>query len=58
VLNVVVHIQNLVVHIQNSKLERVLTNIPKIKLYVNNVTICKIASTHPAYIAPYCKTTL
>jgi hypothetical protein len=45
-----------VVNILTSRLEWVLTNISKIKLYVNKVTICKIAATHPAYFAPNSKT--
>jgi hypothetical protein len=44
-------------YIYKTLLERILTNTPKIKLYVSNVTICKIAATHPAYFAPYSKTT-
>jgi len=47
---------NVVVHILTSRLERVLTSISKIKLYVNKVTICQTAATHPVFFAPYSKT--
>jgi len=47
---------NVVVQTLTSRLERTLTSISKIKLYINSVKICKITATHPAHLAPYSKT--